>query len=341
MVEPIVAVHGLEVRFPVPRSVGDVLRRRPQREIRAVDGVTFQVAPGEVMALVGESGSGKTTTALTLLGHVAPVAGTVSIGGRDLGHLPAAELRRLRRTVQVIMQDPFESLNPRMSVGRIVAEPLEVHGLAGTSTERDRRVAAALRLAELEPVELFVHRRPDQLSGGQRQRVAIAAALVLEPRVLVADEPVSMLDVSIRAEILNLLARLARQTRVAVLMITHDLATVAAYSDRVGVMYLGRLVELGPTDRVLQAPAHPYTRALVSVVPTVRPVPGRRRTVLMGEIPDASQVPSGCRFHPRCPAVFEPCPRVDPPMVPIGDEHEAACLLHDPASVQLGPDAPR
>jgi oligopeptide/dipeptide ABC transporter ATP-binding protein len=228
-----------------------------------------------------------------------------------------------------------------MSVERIVAEPLEVHGLASTPAERTRRVAAALRLAELEPVELFLHRRPDQLSGGQRQRVAIAAALVLEPSVLVADEPVSMLDVSIRAEILNLLARLARETRVAVLMITHDLATVAAYSDRVGVMYLGRLVELGPTDRVLGAPAHPYTRALVSVVPMVRPVPGRQRTVLAGEIPDASRVPSGCRFHPRCPAAFEPCPRVDPPMIPIDGQHGAACLLHDPTSMRLGAEAPR
>jgi oligopeptide/dipeptide ABC transporter ATP-binding protein len=227
----------------------------------------------------------------------------------------------------MIFQDPYESLNPRMTIGEIVAEPLVVHGVARGAAELRRRAVEALTEAGLTPAEAYLHRLPFELSGGQRQRVVIAAALALRPGVLVADEPVSMLDVSIRAEILNLLGRLATEQGIAVVMITHDLSTVAAYADRIAVMYLGRIVEIGPTPDVLGNPRHPYTQALLSVVPVPDPAARRRPVILSGETPDPSNIPSGCRFHPRCPVAFARCPIVDPPLFDVGPEHRAACLL--------------
>ncbi|HEX6656244.1 MAG TPA: ABC transporter ATP-binding protein, partial [Candidatus Limnocylindria bacterium] len=237
----------------------------------------------------------------------------------------------LRRNVQMIFQDPYESLNPRMQVREIVAEPLRVHGVAGTGAETDARVRDALEQAGLRPAEAYLHRLPFELSGGQRQRVVIAAALALQPRLLVADEPVSMLDVSIRADILNLLRALADDHGISVLMITHDLSTVAAYADRIAVMYLGRIVEIGDARKVLGDPQHPYTRALRSVVPVPDPNARRRPVILAGETPDPSRIPSGCRFHPRCPVAFAACPQVDPMLYELGGGHQAACLLLDPA----------
>jgi oligopeptide/dipeptide ABC transporter ATP-binding protein len=225
----------------------------------------------------------------------------------------------------MVFQDPYESLNPRMTIGQIVAEPLRVHKVGGG--EEEARVIGALDRAGLRPPERFVTLRPHHLSGGQRQRVVIAAALALEPMVLVADEPVSMLDVSIRADILNLLASLAREQGIAVVMVTHDMSTVAAYSHRMAVMYLGRIVETGPTLEVMRNPAHPYTQALLSVVPVPHPNRGRPRIILTGETPDPSRIPSGCRFSPRCPQVFDRCLQVDPMLVSAGEGHEAACLL--------------
>jgi oligopeptide/dipeptide ABC transporter ATP-binding protein len=326
--QPVLEVEDVAVQFAASRRMFDGLRRRPARVVRAVDGVSFSVAPGEVLAVVGESGCGKTTTANLILGLLRPTRGRIVVAGDDLAVLDKDAMRAKRRRLQMIFQDPYESLNPRMRVADIVAEPLRVHKVASDRADERRRVERALTEAGLSPPDVYWDRHPHQLSGGQRQRVVIAAALALEPQVLVADEPVSMLDVSIRAEILNLLARLASEQGIAVLMITHDLSTVAAYSHRVAVMYLGRVVEIGPTTEVLTSPRHPYTEALLSVVPIPDPARRTRPIVLAGETPDPSRIAPGCRFHPRCPRAFDQCPIIDPPLEVVGPEHLAACLLN-------------
>ena len=315
------------MHFRGRRSMADTVRRRPAPPIQALAGVSFEVAPGEVLALVGESGCGKTTTAHLLMGLLTPTGGRVVLEGRPVHGRSRHELERMRREMQMIFQDPYESLNPRMRVADVVAEPLRVHKVATSPADERDRVSRALTQAGLAPAEVYLHRYPFELSGGQRQRVVAAAALALEPRVLIADEPVSMLDVSIRAEILNLLRSLATDRRIAVVMITHDLSTVAAYADRIAVMYLGRIVEIGNARRILADPQHPYTRALLSVVPVPDPSARRRPEVLAGETPDPARVPSGCRFHPRCPVALERCKADDPGLITIGEDHAAACVL--------------
>jgi peptide/nickel transport system ATP-binding protein len=325
---PLLEVEGLVTRYPVPRGIVGTLARRPRERVHAVEGVSFRLRRGEMLALVGESGCGKTTTAQSVLRLVDPDDGAIRFDGTDITGLSHRELRPLRRRMQLIYQDPYESLDPRFRVRATVEEPLLVHGI-GSKTERRQEARQALELAGLSPAELYLERYPHELSGGQRQRVAIAASLVLHPDLLVADEPVSMLDVSVRAGILALLDDL-RARGLAILMITHDLSTAARYADRIAVMYLGRIVEEGPAREVVDNPQHPYTRALLSVVP--RPDPRERVVpeILRGETPNPVHVPEGCRFHPRCPIAIPECRDVDPelrrPAAATTERHAAACI---------------
>lgn len=320
--QPIIEVKQLRKLFPVKKTT---LWDKEEKFVHAVDEVSFVLHPGEVLALVGESGCGKSTLALTLMNLEAPTAGQIFFEGQDVTHLSGKPLQAMRRDMQMVFQDPYESLNPTMTIGDIVAEPLVVHRLAPNEQERQTRVVRALEDAGLKPAGHFMHRYPHELSGGQRQRVVIAGALVLEPKVLLADEPVSMLDVSIRAEILNLLASLRETRGISVLFITHDLGTVAYFADRIAVMYLGRIVELGETLAVLKRPLHPYTQALLSVMPVPNPRLRRERIILQGETPNPINLPPGCRFHPRCPIAQPHCREADPAWREIEPLHGTAC----------------
>ncbi|MEZ4415511.1 MAG: ATP-binding cassette domain-containing protein [Gemmatimonadota bacterium] len=319
---PLVRVRDLAVHFPIRRG----LLRRQVGAIRAVDGVDLDIRAGETLGLVGESGSGKSTTGRALLRLQPATSGTVEFDGVDLASLAPPALRRLRRDMQIVFQDPMASLNPRRTVGDTVREPLDIHAL-GTPAERRARTQVLLERVGLDPA--FASRYPHEFSGGQRQRVGIARALATGPRFVVADEPISALDVSIQAQIVNLLADLKEDLGLTYLFIAHDLAMVRHLSDRVAILYLGRVAEIGPTRAVFDAPRHPYTRALLSSIPI--PDPSRRARsapLVPGELPDPAHPPAGCRFHPRCPLATDLCRRQAPvltPTSPQGEGHQAAC----------------
>jgi oligopeptide/dipeptide ABC transporter ATP-binding protein len=318
MSETVLQVDGLVKHYHV-RGRGQV--------VRAVDGVSLSIGPGEVLGLVGESGSGKSTIGKCVLRLTEPTAGSVHLGDRDITHLSRRALRPLRRDVHMVFQDPYSSLNPRFTVGQIVAEPLRRHGVARGAqvTERVREMLERVGLgAEMRT------RRPHELSGGQRQRVGLARALVLEPRLVVADEPVSALDVSVQASVLNLVADLQRDMGFSCLFITHDLSVVEFLADRIAVMYLGQIVETGPTKKIFAEPQHPYTQALLSAAPEPDPVRQRARTriVLTGEVPSPVDPPAGCRFHTRCPVAIDTCRTVEPELTGVREaDRPVACHL--------------
>lgn len=320
---PLIEVRGLSVHFPVRQG----LLRRQTGTVKAVDGVSFEIAEGETLGLVGESGCGKSTTGRAALHLAKPTAGEVRFAGENLARLSASNLRRTRRHLQMIFQSPFASLNPRPSVGAAIREPLDIHRI-GSVTEREARVAELLNLVGLEPGA--ARRHPHEFSGGQRQRIGIARALATNPRFVVADEPISALDVSIRAQIVNLMRDLKDRLGLTYLFIAHDLAMVRHMSDRVAVMYLGRIVELAGCDELFDHPLHPYTKALLSAIPTPDPAAeeGRIRIVLQGDVPSPAHPPSGCRFRTRCPMAVGRCAEEEPVLRNFGSggqPHEVAC----------------
>jgi len=324
-------VRGLQVHFPV---FGKGVVRRHVNDVKAVDGVSFQVARGETLGLVGESGCGKTTTGLAVLRLVEPTGGSVFFDGIDMSTLGRRELRALRKRMAMIFQDPYASLDPRMSIGSIVAEPLSIHGLARSRAARDARVGELLELVGLSPD--FRNRYPHEFSGGQRQRVGIARALATEPDFIVCDEPIAALDVSIQAGIMNLLEDLQDELGLTYVFIAHDLSAVQHFSDRVAVMYLGEIVEVADRVTLYEAPKHPYTEALLSAVPVPDPIVQRtrRRIILEGDVPSPIDPPSGCHFHPRCPKRFDGCDERDPVLLTLEPGHDVACHLYD-AEVRL------
>jgi len=318
---PLLSARGLTKHFAIK---GGIFAREVHR-IHAVDGVSFDIAAGETLGLVGESGCGKSTTGRCILRLIEPSSGEVWFQGQDVTKLDAEALRELRRDMQIIFQDPFASLNPRHTVGGIIGEALVIHGLAQTRAELDDRVVQLLETVGLQPDHR--HRFPHEFSGGQRQRIGIARALAVEPKLIICDEPVSALDVSIQAQVINLLEDLQEKFGLTYLFIAHDLSVVEHISDRVAVMYLGRVVEIAPSRELYDNPRHPYTEALLSAVPIPDPLVKRKRIVLQGDVPNPIRPPSGCRFHTRCPIAEARCSQEVPELEQSSDGHWVACHL--------------
>ncbi len=327
--EIIVSTEKLKKYFPIKRGFFETVFSRSEVFVKAIDGISFFIKKGEVFGLVGESGSGKTTTGRLLVRLADPTEGSIRYKDKDISSLTQKELKPLRKEMQIIFQDPFESLDPRMLIKDIIAEPLRIQRIARNEEELEERLRQILREVELVPPEEFLLRFPHELSGGQRQRVAVARAFVLDPEFVVADEPVSMLDVSIRAEILNLMLALVQRRGASFLYITHDLALARHMCDRIAVMYLGRIVELGETSTIINNPLHPYTKALLAAVPVPDPSSKRTGEVISGEIPSPINPPPGCHFHPRCPYAHFRCTVEDPPFIEVEKDHWAACHLVD------------
>ena len=328
MADPLLRVDSLKVHFPVMRGV---LWQKQVGTVHAVDGVSFTLAHGETLGLVGESGCGKSTTGLAVLRMQDSTTGRIEFEGQDITHHDKAQMRPLRQRLQMVYQDPYGSLNPRMKVNGIIGEPLVVHGMAPDKATYDARITELMRTVGLLPD--MADRYPHEFSGGQRQRIGIARALALEPSLIICDEPVSALDVSIQAQVVNVLQELQERLGLAYLFIAHDLSVVRHLCHRVAVMYLGRIVEIADRNALYQEPLHPYTQALMSAVPVADPLVerARKRIVVQGEVPSALNPPSGCRFHTRCPMAMDRCKTADPPLTDLGQGRSVACHLHTDA----------
>jgi oligopeptide/dipeptide ABC transporter ATP-binding protein len=318
----IIDIRDLKMHFPLTKGI---ILQRVVGHIRAVDGVSFSIEQGQTLGLVGESGSGKTTIGRTIVRLYKPTTGQILFGDQDLAKIEGEELRQIRRRVQMVFQDPFASLNPRYTIGSLIAEPMHIYNLGSKNEIRDK-TAELLSVVGLRAE--YIDRYPHEFSGGQRQRIAVARALAINPEFVIADEPVSALDVSIRAQVLNLLQRLQKQFNLTYLFVSHDLGVVRHVADRIAVMYLGKIVELSDRDELYAAPKHPYTQALLSAVPIPDPQieKRRKRIILSGDLPSPINIPSGCRFHTRCPMAQQICREVEPPFeAKEGREHYAAC----------------
>lgn len=328
--EPILQVRDLQRHFPITKGI--VFQKRVGA-VQAVDGVNFDLYPGETLGIVGESGCGKSTVAKLVMALDRPTGGQVLFEGQDLTTLRGTALRNARRNIQIVLQDPYTSLDPRMTVGDIVGEPFDIHPEVAPKGERKTKVKDLLEFVGLNPEH--INRYPHQFSGGQRQRVGIARGIALNPKVIVADEPVSALDVSVQAQVINLMEKLQNELGLSYLFIAHDLSIVRHISDRVGVMYLGKLVEVGDEHDIYTAPQHPYTQALLSAVPVPDPAgrEGRQRIVLTGDPPSPADPPSGCRFRTRCWKAQEICSAEEPPLASVGPVHNVACHFPEPLNV--------
>ena len=337
---PVLTVENLRKWYPLKRGFFESVFSKTEMNVKAVDDVSFSLSKGEIFALAGESGSGKTTLGKVVLRLVSPTSGHIVFLGRDITGVDGKGMKPLRREMQIVFQDPFESLDPRMIIKEIIAEPLRVQGILEVDKdgkprtrrmgeqEVEERVKKMLSEVELVPPEEFLFRFPHEMSGGQRQRVAVARAFVLNPTFVVADEPVSMLDVSIRAEIVNLMVDLVKKSQASIIFISHDLALAKHIADRIAVLYLGKMMELGEAQNLVDWPLHPYTQALISAVPVPDPESKRTKDVISGEIPSPVDPPPGCRFHTRCPYAHERCTTEEPSLVEVEKNHYVACHLY-------------